>query len=110
MFGDLEGYPWRDGEIQFSNRTKNLKEASVTAGGIGTTKVGQHFDVIIHDDMNSPNNTNSTENAKKVIEHFKYNTSILEPGGINVVIGTRYAANDLIGWIMDSQETSEFLA
>lgn len=110
MFGDLEGSIWRDGEIQISTRTKTLKEASITAGGIGTTKVGQHFDLIIHDDMNSPNNTNTPENARKVIEHFQYNTSILEPDGTTVVIGTRYAANDLIGWIMDTQECEDFAA
>lgn len=103
-FGEFKGSTWNMDEIMIKQRTKNLKEASITAGGVGTTKVGQHYDVIIHDDMNSPDNTNTPENAEKVINHFKYNISILEPGGTMVVIGTRYAENDCIGWILENEE------
>jgi hypothetical protein len=96
---------WNEGEIIIAQRTVVKKEASITVGGIGTTKVGQHFDVIIGDDYNSPNNTNTPENAQKVIDHYRYNISILEPGGIYVVIGTRYGENDLIGYILNNEET-----
>lgn len=104
LFGKFTSNNWNEGEITIAQRTVIRKEASITVGGIGTTKVGQHFDVIIGDDYNSPKNTNTPENAQKVIDHFKYNTSILEPDGIYVVIGTRYAESDLIGWIMKTQE------
>lgn len=104
LFGVFKGSTWNQDELIIQQRTKKLKEASITAGGVGTTKVGQHYDVIIHDDMNSPDNTNSPENAEKVIRHFKYNVSILEPTGTMVVIGTRYAENDCIGWILENEE------
>jgi hypothetical protein len=104
LFGDFRSRVWNESEIIISQRTKNLKEASVTVGGIGTTKVGQHFDVIIGDDYNSPTNTNTPENAQKVISHYKYNISILEPGGTYVLIGTRYAQNDLIGHVLENEE------
>lgn len=104
LFGQFKGSTWNSDEIIIKQRTKKLKEGSVIAGGVGTTKVGQHYDVIIHDDMNSPENTSSPENAQKVINHFKYNISILEPDGIMVVIGTRYAENDIIGWILENEE------
>lgn len=104
LFGNLEGDVWTQSELIINTRTKRLKEASVSAGGIGTTKVGQHFDVIICDDLNSPNNSNSIENANKVIDHYKYNISILEPDGTYVVIGTRYASNDVIGHILSTEE------
>lgn len=58
---------------------------------------------IINDDMNSPKNSNTPENAEKVIDHYKYNTSILEPEGTYVIIGTRYSANDLIGHILANE-------
>lgn len=103
LFGDLEGEVWTQSELIISKRTKRLKEASISAGGIGTTKVGQHYDVIICDDLNSPNNSNSIENAQKVIDHYKYNISILEPEGTYVVIGTRYASNDVIGHILQTE-------
>lgn len=105
LYGNLEGDVWTQSEIIINRRTKRLKEASISAGGIGTTKVGQHFDVIICDDLNSPNNSNSIENAQKVIDHYKYNISILEPDGTYVVIGTRYASNDVIGHILSSEDT-----
>lgn len=104
LFGPMKSKVWNESEIIISPRQKKYKEASITVGGIGTTKVGQHFDVIIGDDYNSPSNTNSKENAEKVISHFRYNISILEPLGTYVVIGTRYSQNDLIGWILDTQE------
>lgn len=103
LFGDFVGDVWNESEITIKQRTRFYKEASITAGGIGTTKVGQHYDVIIGDDMNSPNNTNTIESAQKVINHYKMNTSILEPEGTYVVIGTRYAANDLIGHILENE-------
>ena len=78
-------------------------EASITVGGVGTTKVGQHFSLVVGDDYNSPANSKTPEMAQKVIDHYKYNLSILEPGGTYVIIGTRYSENDLIGYILREQ-------
>lgn len=103
LFGDFEGAVWSQSEIIVNKRVKRLKEPTIMAGGIGTTKVGQHVDYIIADDMNSPSNTNTVDNAQKVIDHFKYNISILEPTGTYVVIGTRYASNDVIGHILEHE-------
>lgn len=100
LFGVFKSDTWNEGEAIIKQRTKNVKEASLTAGGIGTEKTGQHYDVIIMDDMNSPNNSNSPENCEKVIQHFRYCQSILEPEGILVLIGTRYHERDLIGEVL----------
>jgi len=103
LFGPFKSQTWNEGEIIIKQRTKVFKEASITAAGIGTTKVGQHYDVIIGDDYNSQNNTNTPENAKKVSDHYRYNISILEPDGLYVIIGTRYSELDLIGHILTSE-------
>ena len=100
VFGQFKSSTWNEGEIIVKQRTQVRKEASITAAGIGTTKVGQHYDVIIGDDMNSQNNTNSIENAAKVVSHYRHNISILEPEGPYVVIGTRFSENDLIGHLL----------
>jgi len=100
LFGDLRSANWNEGEITLSNRTKTFKEATITCGAIGTIKVGQHYDVIIADDYSSNRNCNSPEQRQKVIDHFKYNLSILEPDGIVAVIGTRYHEDDIIGFII----------
>lgn len=100
VFGTFKSSTWNEGEIIVKHRSQVRKEASITAAGIGTTKVGQHYDVIIGDDMNSQNNTNTTENAAKVVSHYRHNISILEPNGTYVVIGTRFSENDLIGHLL----------
>lgn len=103
IFGKFKGDVWNSDEIIIKQRTKVFKEGSITVGGIGTTKVGQHYTTIIGDDYCSPNNTNTIENAQKVIQHYRYNTSILEPNGTYVVIGTRYAETDLYQHIIDNE-------
>lgn len=94
---------WSEGEITIRQRTKPSKEASITAGGIETTKVGMHYDVIIADDLNSGNNSLTPESCEKVIKHYRLNISILEPNGILSVIGTRYSQGDLIQFILDNE-------
>lgn len=103
LFGDWRGNNWTENEITVSTRTKSYKEASITAGGIGTVKVGQHYSVIIGDDYNSGNNSETPEMRSKVIRHYQLNTSILEPTGTYAIIGTRYAVDDIIGFIMKNE-------
>lgn len=94
---------WNEGEITINQRTKVFKEASITCGGIETVKVGQHYSVIIEDDLNSGNNSESSAGRKKVIRHHQMNTAILDPGGTLVVVGTRYSTDDVIGFILDNE-------
>jgi hypothetical protein len=100
IFGDRIGDKWGESEIVVRHRQKNIKEASITVGGIGTTKVGQHYDLIIGDDYNSNKNSDSPEKCQKVIDHVRYNLNILNPGGEYVFIGTRYSERDVIGWLL----------
>lgn len=100
---------WNEGEITISQRSRSFKEASVTVGGVGTTKVGQHYDYIIADDMNSNKNSLTPEACQKVIDHYRYNISILEPTGTYVIIGTRYNQTDLIGHILENEVNKEGL-
>lgn len=103
IYGDWSGPVWNDSELIIKPRTKIQKEATIFASGIGASKTGNHCDVIIADDLNTPLNTNTKENAEKVYEHYKYYTSILDPGGTIVVIGTRYSNMDTIGRIIDNE-------
>ena len=110
VFGNIVGPKWDEGEIILSTRTKNRKEASITVGGIETTKVGQHYDLIIGDDYNSAQNSDTPEKCQKVIDHFKYNLNILNPGGEYLLIGTRYAELDVIGFLLSNVLDEKFLA
>lgn len=110
FFGDQIGSKWDEGEIIIKSRTKNIKEASITVGGLGTTKVGQHFSIIVADDMNSPQNSETVEKCQKVIDHFRYNLAILNPDGEYIVIGTRYAERDLVGYLLGDVLEEKHLA
>lgn len=100
IFGPRVGKKWGESEITIAPRVRNRKEASITVGGVGTVKVGQHYDIIIGDDYNSPSNSDSPEKCQKVIDHVRYNLNILNPGGEYVFIGTRYAERDVIGFLL----------
>lgn len=103
LFGDFKSHQWSEGSITIKQRVKILKESSIQASGVMTARTGQHFDVIITDDLNSSKNSETTEQRQKVINHYKMNTSILEPDGTMVVIGTRYASDDCLGWILENE-------
>lgn len=100
IFGDWKGSTWTDGELIVGTRTKVLKEPSIFASGIGVGRTGSHCNVIIADDLNSPLNTNNSDNAAKVIDHVRMYESILEPGGTIVFIGTRYSSSDIFSFIL----------
>lgn len=104
LFGEFKtDHNWGEGEITIAQRTKVLKEASITAGGIGTAKTGQHYDIIIGDDYNSANNSETSDGRDKVINHYRMNQAILDPGGIYVIIGTRYSVSDILGFILENE-------
>lgn len=103
VFGDWVGSTWNEGEIVISARTKLLKEASITCSGIGAQKTGQHYDLIVADDLNSAKNSSTPEGLERVINHYRFYTSLLEPGGTLAIIGTRYDANDVIGHVLRTE-------
>jgi hypothetical protein len=90
-------------QMTISARTIPKKEPTITSSGIGAGKTGQHFDVVIADDLNSPINSLKPELAEQVVSHYRYYTSLLDPGGTKVVIGTRYSEHDLIGFILRNE-------
>lgn len=110
IFGVQQGDKWDEGEIILRTRTKNIREASITVGGIGTIKVGQHYSMIVGDDYNSPQNSESVEKCQKVIDHVRYNLNILNPGGEYLFIGTRYAERDVIGFFLKDILGEHYLA
>lgn len=103
IFGEFKSSTWNEGEIVIAQRTIPYKEASITCGGIGTVKVGQHYSVILEDDINSRNNSESSEGKLKVLNHYRMNTAILEPDGIISITATRYAKDDVVGFLLDNE-------
>lgn len=104
LFGVFRGEGvWNEGEILINQRGIIKKESSVMASGIGAEKTGIHLDVVIADDLCSPSNMNTPENRDKVHDHYRYYTSILDPGGIIILVGTRYSSDDLYQRILERE-------
>ena len=82
------------------------KEPTVTVFGVGGNLVGQHYDLIILDDIVNRENISTKEQLEKVILFYKDCLDLLEPTGKLLVIGTRWHFADLYGWIMESPEIS----
>lgn len=104
LFGEWKtDHNWTESEFTIKQRTKSFKEASITAGGVDTVKVSQHYDVIIFDDVNSGNNSSTPEGCEKVLRHYKMSQALLEPNGVIVIIGTRYNVIDLPGFVLKQE-------
>lgn len=93
---------WRNDEFLINRRTAVKKEASMMATSLEKqTITGQHYDRIYLDDPVSFSNVNTDAQIQKTIDYYKLLLSVLEPDGIIYIIGTRYSALDLYGWLMD---------
>ena len=103
IFGHRKADTWNESEIIIKSRNIPKKEPTIVCSGVEAQKTGQHYDVIIADDLNSPGNTKNPEVAETVKNHFRYYTSILDPGGILVVVATRYSELDVVQMILDNE-------
>jgi len=105
LFGDLSqgAGEWSADRITLSRTDQNIKGPTVWATGIESNLVGSHPDLIIIDDPHNRDNSQSAEQIKKVIDRYKDTLDLLEPGGQLIVIGTRWAVEDLYGWIQNPE-------
>ena len=96
---------WNESQINVSKRVNASVEPSVDTGGIETSKVGFHYDIVFFDDIVSDLNVTTKAQMDKVHECYKKSLSLLKPGGDVVMLGTRWHFNDLYGRIV--QENKE---
>ena len=98
---------WNESQIIVSSRKNARKEPSIDTGGIETSKVGMHYDLIIFDDIVSDINVTSKAQMDKVHDCYKKSLSLLKPGGDVVMMGTRWHFNDAYGRIIKENEETE---
>ena len=92
---------YTEDSIIFKNRTVPAKEPSIFCSGVDTAATGMHPDVIIMDDLVSERNVTTEDQINKVRQHYRFAYSLLEPGGLLIVIGTRYHLNDMYQDILE---------
>lgn len=95
------GETWSDEELAIKRQTIH-KEPSISIAGIGSQLPSQHYDEIIWDDLVNEKNITSKEQADKVIDWWKDTLSLLEPGGLGILLGTRWSYRDLYEYIIQN--------
>ena len=106
IYGELvdKGARVTSREFTLKSRTDTrLKEPSMYATGIGNVNIGQHYDLIIADDLHSEKNVSTKEQIDKVISHYRLLLSLLEPDGTLIIIGTRWDFYDLYSFILEEE-------
>lgn len=108
IFGDFTTNQtrWTTEFIDIAQRTKITKDPTISTAGIDTGKTGAHADLMVFDDIVSPENTTTPEQVRKVTDSFRDCLPLLDPGGRIVVIGTRYSMGDLYGQILEQESRS----
>jgi len=110
LYGDLtprnrNDEVWTGSQYRLTSRKRiGLKEHTLMTCGIGTTMPGMHYDVIVCDDLVSEKNVTSFEQVEKVNEHIAYMQSLLSPGGLLFIIGTRWHFDDAYGCILKDKD------
>ncbi len=98
--GDGRKLKWTESEIIVSKRTASRVEPTVDVGGIDTSKVGKHYDLIFFDDIVSDTNVTTKNLMDKTFECYQKSLSLLKPGGEVVMVGTRWHFGDAYGRII----------
>lgn len=101
------------------NRTAAHPEGTFEAAGTGTATTSRHYDLIIEDDTVSPEKDALTglmlsptqlEIEKAIGWHRLAHPMLLHPKYSQiVVIGTRWAERDLLGWIIENCPEYKFI-
>lgn len=114
LYGDLTSGAdkWSESAITVTTPDETAylekKEPTVTVFGIGGSLTGQHYDIIILDDLVNRDNISTKDQIEKVKLFYKDCQPLLEkPHGRMLIVGTRWDYADLYGWIMESPEIAQ---
>lgn len=85
-------------------REIEFKEPSIDVGGVEVEKTGNHYDLIIPDDVQGKTNSQTRDQIDKVINHVQSGYSLLNPQGMYLMPMTRWAWGDLGGYLEEQNE------
>ncbi len=94
------GSPWRRNRFNVAGAPGGRLEASLQHFGVDKPATGGHYDLVILDDLVNHINSSSPDGIAKVKACFRQVSPLLVNGGQLIVLGTRYADDDLYGWIL----------
>lgn len=94
---------WAEEAITFATRTIVKKEPTINTCALDNPIVGGHYDLIVVDDIHTRENI--TPKLLRKARHFIRDLRpVLEPGGVLMIIGTRWHNDDIYGWLFELNE------
>jgi predicted phage terminase large subunit-like protein len=103
IFSEFQSARWNADEIIVKQRTKALKEPSISTTGVEAETTGGHYDIIILDDLIGLQNSQTPEQREKVKRFRRSMINLLEPGGLLIEIGTRWHLDDTFSEIFEKE-------
>jgi predicted phage terminase large subunit-like protein len=103
IFGNFVSGRWREEDIVIAQRTAALSAPTIATTGVESELTSSHFDLIIADDLQGLQNSQTKDQREKVKKFLRSLTALLDPGGEMIVIGTRWHFDDMYQEILDNQ-------
>jgi len=96
VFGHQKGEPWAETRFTVAGRKQtNLQNATFTAWSMESMQTGGRANYVILDDFIDHENVTNAEQIKKAKDAFEYMQPFIAKGGTLIVVGTRWADDDL---------------
>jgi len=99
---------WNKDSLLINQRTLVQDAPTLSTCGVESEQVGQHYDIIILDDVVARENISTPEQRDKVKAFFRDCLNLLEPTGVMIVIGTTWHEDDLYGELESVELHPEF--
>jgi predicted phage terminase large subunit-like protein len=103
LFGDFVSERWREDDIVIQQRRKALAAPTIGTSGVEAELTSSHYDIIILDDLQGEKNFQTPEQREKVKRYYRSMIDLIEPGGLIIVIGTRWHLDDVYQYIIDNE-------
>lgn len=100
-FGRFQSEQWNQDECTVRQRNVISDAPTFATGGLEKEQTGQHYDIILLDDLVARENVQTPEAREKVKQYYRDCFALLEPQGQLVVIGTRWHQDDLYSMILE---------
>lgn len=103
LFGQFVSERWREDDIVVRQRTRALAAPTIGTSGVEAELTSSHYDIVILDDLQGLQNYQTPEQREKVKRYYRSMMDLLEPGGLLIVIGTRWHLDDVYQYIIDEE-------
>lgn len=104
LFGEFISDRWREDDIVIRQRRKALAAPTIGTSGVEAELTSSHYDMIILDDIQGEKNFQTAEQREKVKRYYRSMMDLIEPGGVIIVIGTRWHLDDVYQYIIDNEK------